>query len=68
MPMTREQIERALREAAALRTGPGPELRARIREANEAATDWRATCRVCGETLTGTLAELRAHTHEQPTC
>lgn len=27
----------------------------------EAQTDWYATCRYCGEELTGTLKELKAH-------
>lgn len=31
------------------------------------ATGWSARCRVCGETLTGTLAALKAHVHtEEP--
>lgn len=35
--------------------------RERLREANEAAADWRGLCRGCGRELVGTLAELRAH-------
>ena len=30
---------------------------------NEEATDWTATCPICGEVLTGTMAELRKHKH-----
>lgn len=37
------------------------ELLERMNKANEEATDWTATCHVCGTHLTGTLASIRAH-------
>ena len=34
-----------------------------VKKFNEEATNWTATCPVCGEKLTGTLSELRKHKH-----
>jgi hypothetical protein len=31
------------------------------------AREWRATCRVCGEKLVGTVAALKAHVHTEGT-
>lgn len=63
MPRSREDYERAMREAARRQEGPSDAALERIQEANEEASDWSGTCRVCGASLTGTLAELRSHQH-----
>lgn len=68
MPRSREDFERAMRDAARRLEGPSGDAVERMRDANEAANDWSGTCRVCGVVLTGTLAELRSHQHtETPT-
>lgn len=36
---------------------------AKVKEINEKANDWSAICPICGERLTGTIDELRAHKH-----
>ena len=41
--------------------GMGEDVQERLTMANEAATDWRGTCRKCGETLKGSLADMRGH-------
>lgn len=37
------------------------EALAAMRAADDKATDWQATCPLCGEKLIGTKAELLAH-------
>ena len=32
-----------------------------VKQFNEEQKDWTATCRICGQKLTGTLSEIRAH-------
>lgn len=46
------------------RYGQTTEERARIKVFNDAQEDWTATCRVCKLELTGTPAQLKAHTHD----
>lgn len=41
--------------------GMSEETRNSLKSFNEAQKDWTATCRLCGETLTGTLEDLRQH-------
>lgn len=45
------------------RYGQTTEERARVKLFNDAQSDWTATCRICGAVLTGTPAQLKAHTH-----
>lgn len=48
------------REAAlSRRFGMKPESVEKLRDFNEAQTDWYATCRKCGTRLEGTLADIR---------
>lgn len=35
----------------------------RLREFNAERSDWYGTCRVCGEAVAGSLAEIRKHCH-----
>jgi hypothetical protein len=52
------------REAALRRRyGMSPQRAAELRSFNEAQSDWTARCRVCGEVLQGTPAQLREHRH-----
>lgn len=48
-------------ESAFKRRISSPEAKAKVKEVNDQATNWRGTCRICGAELTGTLAELLAH-------
>lgn len=36
---------------------------AAVKAFNEEQKDWTAVCRVCGVTISGTLVEIRSHTH-----
>lgn len=47
----------------ARRHGQTTEERARVKAFNDVQADWTARCRICGEILTGTPAQLREHTH-----
>lgn len=38
-----------------------PAAQKRLTAFNERQTDWYGFCRKCGQKLTGTLAEIRAH-------
>lgn len=44
--------------------GASEEAKAALNKFNEAQTDWVARCRVCGEALEGTLAQIKAHKHD----
>jgi len=56
--------DRKQREAALQRRfGMSAGSLVRLREFNEAQTDWEATCPICKVTLRGTLEELRKHKH-----
>lgn len=43
--------------------GASPDAKEALKAFNEAQKDWTARCRVCGETLTGSLRELIEHRH-----
>lgn len=53
--------KRSILRRLELQRGASPEARERLKQANEAAKDWRGRCRKCGAELEGTLAELRGH-------
>lgn len=55
--------ERGIEEAKRLQQDMSEEKRQSLAEFNEAQTDWTAVCRVCGQHLVGTLAQLREHKH-----
>lgn len=40
-----------------------PEAQERL----NALDDWTATCRVCGQKLSGTMKQIREHTHGEAT-
>lgn len=54
----RETIEHAVRS----RAGMSPEARQRMHADMELHSDWTARCQKCGESLRGSVAELKAHT------
>lgn len=59
--------DKVQREAALKRRfGMMPERSVTLSKFNEAQTNWTARCRVCKETLSGTLTELRKHRHDEP--
>ena len=62
MNHTQEQVEARL----ARFTGQKPETRKAVAEANATAI-WWGKCRVCGQLVEGTPAELRKHRHDPPT-
>lgn len=52
----RERVDKMTRSL-----GMSSEAKATLAKAMDAQTDWTATCRKCGEKLTGTMAQIREH-------
>lgn len=60
-----EEFERAKIEAALQQREGMPEDHAiKLGQFHEQQADWFATCQVCGQELRGTLAQMRAHKHD----
>lgn len=55
-----DDVKKAIELALMNRAAPPAAFEAMIK-ANEAASDWTATCQKCGEILKGTLEKIRGH-------
>lgn len=62
-PPTKPFHERRAEATFARAVGMDEAGRKRMAEANAGYTDWHAKCRVCGEELTGSMAEIAKHQH-----
>lgn len=60
--MKRDQIARMAKVSRS--AGLTPSQRESQRNLFNTYDDWYTTCPVCGETLSGTLKQMREHTHD----
>lgn len=54
--------QKAIEAGLRRRMGMSEEKREDLKVKLEQFNDWTATCRKCGATLTGTLADMKGHT------